>query len=205
MREHLRIRDLADRRDGRLGAAALAAAEAHLATGCAACTAAAARVDDTISLLREGPLAAPPARVTRGAVRMFRARKWASLLAVPGRLIAQLVLDQRMDVVPALRSAAGSTRRTLWNVGEHELDACLVERANDADLIGQLLPADDDGAAEVVGEVTAMCDGRVLATTPFDSDGRFEFLRLPHGTYALTGRVNGSDFVLAPLGVGEDV
>ena len=204
MREHLRIRDLADRRDGRLGASALSAAEAHLASGCAECTATAARVDGTLALLREGPLAEPPAALVRGAVRMFRARKWANLLAAPGRLVAQLVLDQRMEVVPALRSGAGATRRTLWNVGDHELDACLVERLNDADLIGQVLPSDDDGAADVVGEVAAMCDGRKVATTRFDRDGRFEFLRLPHGTYALVGTVNGAEFVLAPLGVGED-
>lgn len=204
MREHLRIRDLADLRDGRLEPSARSAAERHLASGCAECAAAAARVDGLLSVMRQGLLPLPPRAAVRDAVKLFRARKWANLLALPGRIVAKLVLDQRMELVPALRSSPGSTRRTLWNVGRFELDACLVERAGDADLLGQVLPSDDEGAAGLTGEVVAHRDGRTVARAALDPDGRFEFLSIPHGTYALTGRVDGDEFLLSPLGVGGD-
>jgi hypothetical protein len=204
MREHLRIRDLADRRDGTLGAAAAAEADLHLAAGCPECNEAAARVDALLSVMSDGPLAPPPRALVRDVVRMFKARKWARLLEAPGRLVAKLLLDQRLELVPALRSAAGATRRTLWSVGHHEVDACLVERPADADLLGQILPADDDGTADVEGDVVAFRQGRRVAESRLDRDGRFEFLGLAHGTYALVGRVNGAEFTLAPLGIGED-
>lgn len=203
MREHVRLRLLADRRDRLLSPARAAEVERHLATGCAECTEGAARLDRALVALAEGPLPEPPRAVVRDAVRLFRAAKWAHLLAIPGRIVAQLVFDQRLDVVPALRASGGGTRRMLWNVGRHELDASIVERRLDNDLAGQILPETDDGTSPVVGEVHAVRSGRTVAFATLDADGRFSFPRLPHGTYALVGRVGGEEFVVAPIPLGE--
>lgn len=134
---------------------------------------------------------------------MFRAQRWARLLETPRRIVAQLVLDRRADVVPALRAAGGAERRTLWLAGRHEIDACIVVRGPDADLLGQVLPAEDDGATAVVGDVEVLLGGRRVAHATLDADGRFAFRGLRHGTYALLGRIGGEEFVVAPLALGE--
>ena len=200
---HLRVRDLADRRDGTLPAAQHARVEEHLAGGCADCTRLDASVRGLLDVMSEGPLPEPPRAAVRAAVRLFRARKWAWLLDAPGRIVASLVLDHRMELVPALRSAGGAERRMLWMVGRHELAASLVVRGQRAEIRGQMLPADDDGASPVVGEVEALCGGRSVARAPFDTDGNFALPNLPYGTYALLGRIGAEEFVVAPLEVGE--
>lgn len=202
MSEHVRLRHLADRRDGRLGAVRASAVEGHLASGCAECARTAHRLDAALTALAEGPLPAPPRAAVRDAVRMFRKAKWAQLLATPARLMAQLVFDQRLEVVPALRSAGGATRRMLWNIGRHELDACVVERGTENDLIGQVLPADDDGATLVDGAVQLYRDGRAVARATLDGEGRFSFENIERGTYALVGRVAREEFVVAPIAIG---
>lgn len=202
---HVRLRHLADRRDRRLSPLRAAEVENHLATGCAACTAAASRLDSALLAIAEGALPEPPRAVVRSAVRLYRAAKWAQFLEVPGRILAQLVFDQRHEVVPALRSAGGATRRMLWNVGRHELDASIIERRTDSELAGQILPESDDGTSPVAGEVQAIRAGRTVAFSKLDADGRFTFSALPHGTYALVGRVDGVEFVVAPISIGEVV
>lgn len=206
MREdHVRLRWLADRRDGRLSPRRREAVESHLASGCAPCARAAVRLDRAVGALREGALAAPPAALVRRASRLFAAQRWSRALSAPVELLARLVFDQRVEVVPALRSAVGESRRMLWAVGEHELDLAISEGSGDTELDGQFLPAEDDGISSVAGEVTAWRDGRAVATTPLDADGRFRFARLSGGVYALLGTVGGRSFRVMPLVLGEGV
>lgn len=203
MREHVRLRHFADRRDGTLAPRRAEAMDTHLATGCAQCASSMHRLDTALAALREGPLPEPPRAVVRDTLRMFRAARWAELTETAGRIVARLVFDRRFEPVPALRSAPGATRRMLWNVGKHELDACIVERASDGELVGQFLPVDDDGSTPVRGEVEIRSRGRRVARAAFDLDGRFAFASLPHGTYALLGRVGREEFVVAPLTIGD--
>ncbi|MCE9636757.1 MAG: hypothetical protein K8T90_13720 [Planctomycetes bacterium] len=200
---HPRLRDLADLRDGRLTGTRTSAVKEHVGAGCDVCATASARFESAVAAIAEGPLPAPPRSVVRQAVHMFRAKKWAWLLEAPGRIVASLVLDQRMELVPALRSSVGAERRMLWMVGDHELAACVVLRGGHAEIVGQILPAEDDGSSQVVGEIEAMRNGRSVAKIPLDADGGFALRGLSYGTYALLGRVDGAEFVVAPLEIGD--
>ena len=88
-------------------------------------------------------------------------------------------------------------------VGRHELAACVVLKGGHAEIVGQILPADDDGSTPVVGDIEALRNGRAVAKVHFDADGGFTLSGLAHGTYALLGRVDGAEFVVAPLEIGE--
>jgi len=201
--EHVRLRWLADRRDGRLAGRRREAVEAHLATGCASCTRTEARLDRALVALREGPLAPAPATLVRSARRLFAAQRWARVLAAPAELLARLVFDQRVQVVPALRSAVGEARRMLWAVGDHELDLAIAEGPGGTELEGPFLPAEDDGTSSVAGDVTAWRDGRAVASSRLDAEGRFRLADLPGGVYALLGTVGGKTFRAMPLVLGE--
>lgn len=202
--DHVRLRWLADRRDGRLHGARAAEVEAHLASGCAECAGSVARLDRTVTAFREGPLPEAPRALVRGARRLFVAQSWARVLAAPAELFARLLHDQRLEAVPALRSAVGSSRRMLWAVGAHELDLEIAAGPSGIDVRGQFLPADDDGTSRVEGSVTAWRDGRAVAAAALDDEGRFGIDGLPAGVYALTGEVAGRSFRAMPIVLDEE-
>jgi hypothetical protein len=201
--DHVPLRLLADLRDGKLAGRRRLGTEAHLATGCAVCARASARLETALGAIAEGDLEAPPRALVRSAQRLFAQARWARVLSASVEFVARLVFDQRLEAVPALRAAVGEDRRMLWAVGDHELDLAICEGAGGTDLEGQFLPADDDGAAEVEGTVTAWREGRAVAAATLDREGRFAFARLPAGVYALAGTVGGRTFRAMPIVLGE--
>lgn len=196
---HVRLRQLADLRDGVLAPRVRAEVEAHLASGCAACAARRDTLGRTLSALRVGPLPAPPRDSVRDAKRMFAARRWAALLDRAADVVARLVAPPQSAPVFALR-ADGGTRRLLFVAGDHDIDVEVTETGGRAALRGRI--ARLDGADAGPCTIELWCDGRAAGRT---ADGAsFEFSGLRAGTYALSGTLGERTFRAMPIVVGRD-
>jgi len=193
---HVTLRVVADLADGLLSGRRAAEGGAHLAA-CPPCRRRADELGATVAALAQGPLPAPPRAAVRAVKRSYRRAQWAWALRRAAEWVGELVYDQRVAPVAALRSGPGETRRLLWAFGEHELDACVTATGHGADLLGQVSPASGDADAE--GEVLLYRDGKVLHRVALAEGGRFTFRGLAPGTYALAGTVDGHDFALPPF------
>lgn len=190
---HPPLRWLADRADGKLPAARAAKLAAHLAGGCAACAAREAALARTISMIKAGPLPAPPKKLRRAASRLHLQARIAAAFDTVRGVVARLVHDGRMAPALALRSAPGDERRMLWAMDHWEIDACLVTGARGSDLLGQILPLDETPQAIVQGEIAAQ-SGSNLKHATLTPDGRFTFRGLPAGVWTMVGRVGSTQF-----------
>jgi hypothetical protein len=196
---HVPWRRLVDRRDRRLSPRLAAVADAHLATGCAACAADVRAIEELVAAISAGPLDAPPRRAESAAVGLYR-DTYLAFGAEAERVIGVLILD---DLVAAttLRDAAAEMRRLLWRVGEYEVDASLVSHAGRTDVLAQVVPGGDDPDARVSGFVALRGERGVRVRAPIAPDGRFTFRALASGVYTIEGRVDSLRFVLPPLHV----
>ena len=199
--EHLPLRWLVDDRDGVLSGRRATEVAEHLASGCETCTDRRASLERTISAIASGPLsgpldtprAAPLADVLGLYAQTHRSGGWP-----PECEVAELLLDQRSELTPALRSAAGSERRLLFAWDGCELDASVAARARGADVRGQVLLATDDPDVPVEGRVTASC-GRYSETRTLRPDGRFDLPAVPPGALVIAGVVANRPFRLPPV------
>jgi hypothetical protein len=196
---HVPWRRLVDRRDRRLSPRLSAVADAHLATGCAACAADVRTIEELVAAISAGPLDAPPRRAESAAVGLYR-DTYLAFGAEVERVVGVLILD---DLVAGatLRDAAAEMRRLLWRVGEYEVDASLVSHAGRTDVLAQVVPGGDDPDARVSGFVALRGERGVRVRAPIAPDGRFTFRALASGVYTIEGRVDSLRFVLPPLHV----
>jgi hypothetical protein len=197
---HPPLRWLADRHDGVLTRARAGRLDAHLAAGCSACAARDAALRSTIAALRAGPLEAAPRALVRTAVRAHRAARVAAAVESVRRVVATLVFGGAPAPAFAMRAAAGDERRLLWTVGAWEIDVCVTTGARGADVLGQVVPRDDAGAAAVDARISARCGTR-LVRTPVGADGRFALRGLAPGAWTLEGRVADTEFATTPFAV----
>jgi hypothetical protein len=196
--DHVPFRWLADRADGLLPAGPAGEADAHLASGCAPCRARDRSVRRLVAAIAAGPLETPPAAADRRVVSAF-VRSRAPRAADLDALFGTLVLDQRADLLMAVRSSGADVRRLLWTVGAWEVDASVVASGAGTDLLGQAVRAEETGDGAVTGEVRARRGRRVAATAPVAADGRFTFRGLAPGAWTLEGVLDGRAFVLPLL------
>jgi hypothetical protein len=196
--QHPPLSWFADRADGSLASPRAERLAAHLAAGCAECDARDAALRRTLAALKSGPLPSPPAALRRAALRLHSRARFAAAVETARRVVARLVHDGLSAPAFALRAAPGDERRILWAMDHWEIDACLVTGVRGADLLGQIVPLDDERGGAVAGELLARRGSRTrreqLAT-----DGRFTFRGLTPGVWTIEGRVDGTDFVLPPL------
>ena len=195
---HAPLRWFADRQDGVLTRARAARLDAHLATGCAACTARDAALRRTIAALRAGPLEAAPRPLVRAAVRAHRAARVAAGVESVRRVLASLVFGGAPAPAFAMRAAEGDERRLLWTVERWDVDVCITTGARGADVLGQVVPRDDAAAAPVDAQISARC-GAKLVRAQVGADGRFAFRGLAAGAWTLEGRVGDTEFATPPF------
>lgn len=188
---HPTLRQVLDHVDGTTGPRRGADVESHVDGGCVPCAQLRDAVTSIQDLLADGPLPRPPSAVIRSAQRLFVRRRIQSAVSAVQRIVAVLVLDQRADLVPALRSAPGETRRLLWTAGEHELYVALTATATGWDLEGEVLPPD---ASDIppAGSLTLLRDGREVDRARLGETARFGFGSLPRGTYELAAEIDGA-------------
>ena len=189
--DHLPLRWLADRRDGRLSPRRAAVADAHLGSGCRRCEQRARRLDRIVRALAAAEPEMPPEREEIRAIALLAELRPPWEEPAPGFLDGELLLDQRMELAAALRSAPGEARRLLWAFGRYELDASVVTGPAGADLLGQVVPPGDDPAAQVEGRVWAIAHGARVAEAALAQDGRFTFRRMPRGACTIEGEIQG--------------
>lgn len=196
---HVPWRRLVDRRDRRLSPRLAAAADEHLATGCAACAADVRAIDELVAAIASGAPDGPPSRAEQAAIGLYR-DTYLAFGAEADRVVGVLLLDDVAAAV-SLRDAAAETRRLLWRVGDYEVDASLVSHAGGTDVLAQVVPGGDDPDARVSGFVALRGERGVRARAAIAPDGRFTFRALVAGVYTLEGRVDSLSFVLPPLHV----
>jgi hypothetical protein len=189
---HPPLRWFADRADGRLSVAREAKLAAHLAAGCVSCAVRAVALSRTIAALGAGPLDPPPRALRRAAARIPAKAIVAAGVTSVRRVLAQLVDGRELAPALALRAAPGDERRLLWTVGPWEMDACVVLTPRGADLLGQVVPADDAELA-VEGEVILRSEKRRFAAR-LARDGRFSLRGVPAGTWTFEGRFGTTAF-----------
>lgn len=194
--DHLPWRWLADHADGLLAPAQAGAARDHLAAGCSRCCARDRSVRRMVAAIGAGPLDAPPASADRRVVALFP-RLRSALRPQSGVLFGALVLDQRADLLLAVRSGAPDGRRLLWTVGDYEIDASVVGSEGRIDVLGQVVRADGDAA--VTGEVRVVRGRRAVAASRVAADGRFTFRALSAGACVVEGTLDGRAFSLPLL------
>lgn len=199
---HVPFRWLVDLRDGTLSGARAQEAREHLGRGCVRCTARAARIERVIAAVAAGALERPPAAVLRRALDAVRAACPPDARPAPGVVLGRLLIDQRASYAATLRDSPGDTRRLLYLVGEHEVDAAVVVRGGRSDLLGQFLAAGDDPDRAVEGHVVLRATSGREHRTELLPDGRFTLRGIRGGTYVLAGRVAGLAFELPALRLG---
>ncbi len=195
---HPPLRWFADRIDGKLAAARAATLDAHLAAGCAACSAREAALRRTVAALHAGPLEAPPPSLRRSAARLHATARVLAAFESVKRVVASLVVDGRAAPAFALRAAPGDERRMLWAMDHWEIDGCLVTGPRGADLLGQVLPLDEGACGKIDGELAARRGTRTVRER-LTEDGRFSFRDLTPGVWRIEGRVGTTEFALPPL------
>lgn len=197
--KHISFRWLLERHDKRLSGVRAESVESHLATVCATCDETLDGIARMTTGVREGPLPSPPRAAIRRARRLFVSRKIAHAVERAREVVARLVFDQRSTPALALRTARGSSRRLLWNLGDLEMFAVVTAGAGGFSLEGQILPTEDDGCAVVSGSVFLASGGRSVARVSLDPEGRFRFTGLSRGTWAMEGEAEGVAFRVPPF------
>jgi hypothetical protein len=182
-----------DRHDGELAASRVTKLAEHLARGCTSCETQIAGIERTLSAVAAGPLPAAPRAVTRRAAKLFTRRRRAEAVDGLRRVLARLVFDEGRELAGALRAAPGASRRILWIAGEHELFTSFVAGRAGWDLLGEVMPVEDDDR-ELAGEIALIKDGREISRCALDADGRFTFRSLASGGYSMLGTVDGTPF-----------
>jgi hypothetical protein len=135
----------------------------------------------------------------RDAVALY-AQVHGAFVWPPDELLGTLVLDRRDEPVAGVRSAPGGVRQLLWTVADaYEIDASLIARAAGADLLGQVVPCEDDVSARLDGHVAALRGGAEVTRVALGGDGRFSFRGLAAGAWTLRGEVDGRRFRLPPV------
>jgi hypothetical protein len=182
-----------DRRDGELAPLRDGKLTEHLAGGCASCETQLAGIDRTLSSIAAGPLPAAPRAATKRAAKLFARRRRTEVVDGLRRVLARLVFDEGRELAGALRATPGTTRRILWNAGEHELFTTFAVGRSGWDLLGEVMPVDDDDR-ELVGEIALLREGREVSRCTLDADGRFTFRSLVSGGYSMQGTVDDVSF-----------
>jgi len=195
---HPRFRALLDRREGLLSPRRATEVDSHLAAGCDHCGTEVAAIGELLAALGAGPLPAPPASVAKHAARLFIKRRARGALE---RIRAALIFDERLQPAMALRSAVGTARRLLFGAGELEVYLELVRAAEGWTLMGEFLPADDDGST-LDGVVFVRMGERVVGRADLDVDGTFTLEGLPDGVIGVEGRVAGRWIDVPPIATG---
>jgi hypothetical protein len=199
---HPTFRRLVDLRDGVLAGARLRATEEHLARGCAACDTQLADIVRLEESVAAGRLPAPPRALVRKVKQVFRRQRVRSAVEGVRRLVARLVFDQELSPVPALRSASGSARRLLWNVGDLELFVTLHRSGAAWNLRGEFLPVEDDGETSVEGDVALLGPHGPVAATELDPGGAFAFRDVGPDRYEFEAVVNGARVLVPAFVIG---
>ncbi len=193
--------------DGTADAAVHAAVTAHLSPGCADCDAAAARVRDSLALLRRDALTEVPAATVKAALGRLRAARRADTVrevvaqveAVAAR-IASLLLDS--GATPALagvRSAAVAPVRQLVYEWDDDRYTVRISRGTTRaayDVMGQILAA--DGHVEEV-PVRLCPDGGAGRDAMSNATGEFSFDAVGPGRYSIVVGTAGAEVTLPGL------
>jgi len=189
---HPSTRWLLDLADGVGSGPRLRAARDHVDAGCPRCESTLAEFGALTAVIAAEPPAPPPRAVMRRAERLFTARKILAVVEGARAILASLVFDQRTEMVPAIRSAVGTTRRMLWLAGDYELFLQLELGATGWNLQGQALGSDDSEG--ISGDVRLLRAGRVVAQAHLDDTGSFTCDDLAEGRYSIDGDVDGQSF-----------
>ena len=196
---HVPFQWLADRSDGRLRGRRREWTDAHLAGGCTRCSDDLRLIGRITRALSSGPLdTAPEAEVQRAVGLYLRTMPFLEDPDIDW-VEGTVLLDQRTEMVAAVRHAPGDTRRLPWSLGDYEVDACVVSGPTTADLLGQILPPEDDPEATLRGHVTVYAGREEHSRVDLEADGRFTFRGLAPGAYVLEGRVDAVRFFLPTL------
>ena len=195
----MKFETLVDYREGRLDAAQAEQVRAHLDIGCEQCRQQLARMERSLSALREvDRFHAPQAAVER-ARALFRER-----FRKPERppLLARLVFDSRTQPAFAAARGVGSAAiQTLFATETHEID--LWQEQTEGTLwylIGQVLPREGEEAVAPESAVFTDAEGNRLEAR-LEGD-EFHAPELPAGVYQLDLRLGETEIVLPEVVVG---
>ncbi len=195
---HIPFATLVDLSEGRLPAEGRAELVAHMSS-CSRCAAQAARMEQTIELMRADKSEDAPSHLLARTIRLFRAR--AANAAAPSglrRILAALSFDSEQRL-PAFGVRAGQpapARRLLFNAGENDIDVRIKARGEEWIVSGQVFGkcsggADIElrGATEVTrGQLNDLCE--------------FTFPAVSAGMYTLRLRLGDAEIEIPDIELG---
>jgi hypothetical protein len=181
-RRHLDARILLDYLEDRLGAAAKAGVEDHLAGSCSRCRELLHEVGRLVDAMRADRTPAVPAALRARALEVFGVRERAPDTQGLAWRVARLLFDSLSEPLPAaVRRAVGEARWLRFELDSHHLEIEAEPEAQDSVTVRGRLSAPEPALYRIDLEA----GGEALSVWP-DSGGRFALERVPAGEATIT-------------------
>lgn len=172
---HYPIEQWVDYSRGLADPARRTAMQAHLASGCDACSALLQLVSRFSNQMKqEAELDKLTQPLARQAAAIFALPKLDS--SIWSRLAATLIYDSRLDPVPAgTRSGNAQARHLLFSAGPYRIDLSAEKRAQGLSIVGQILHEQPTSSTSEPLAIQLLSGQRILLDNQTNEFGEFTF------------------------------